>query len=414
MAAARHAGGGPGGVLARVPPAHGGEPALLGRACRRSRACPTPGDLAMLERAATATTRRTATSQYLLGAARKRAGRYEEAAELYRRMLAAAPDDAYARNNLANIEFVARRLRHARSPATRRAPNPARARSSRRPPTTTSRSRTCRSSTTRPTTRRVRTPTGWRGRSSPQYDRWKYDSGDYAVVDLGLHAAAALGEARRAQRRASRERNVVAGGGPARVAGARRCAAFANRFPRALGVFALIGAGRRGAGAGRRPSPCTARSAAPRSAATASSATPSGGLCSQCYHLFVVRDGVSGPARNRKMAEVQRAETRTRPRLPRALGRSLREPGHLYAGRTLVGARCSRPGTRSSRCFVASRLVPLTDVASRLVPPWPLVVGRPAARRRSGCSRTGSSRSSTSRCRRAGRGRAARRAAQGA
>ena len=43
---------------------------------------------------------------YLLGAARKRAGRYEEAAEGYRQMLAADPRDAVARNNLANIEFL--------------------------------------------------------------------------------------------------------------------------------------------------------------------------------------------------------------------------------------------------------------------------------------------------------------------
>ena len=43
---------------------------------------------------------------YLLGGARRRAGRYEEAAELYRRALAADPADAVARNNLANIEFV--------------------------------------------------------------------------------------------------------------------------------------------------------------------------------------------------------------------------------------------------------------------------------------------------------------------
>ena len=34
------------------------------------------------------------------------------------------------------------------------------------------------------------------------------------------------------------------------------------------------------------------------------------GLCSQCYHLFVVRDGVSGPARNRKLLEVQAEEGR--------------------------------------------------------------------------------------------------------
>ena len=43
---------------------------------------------------------------YLVGAGRKKAGRYDEAAELYRQTLAADPQDAIARNNLANLEFV--------------------------------------------------------------------------------------------------------------------------------------------------------------------------------------------------------------------------------------------------------------------------------------------------------------------
>ena len=43
---------------------------------------------------------------YLVGAGRKKAGRYDEAAELYRQALAADPQDAVARNNLANLEFA--------------------------------------------------------------------------------------------------------------------------------------------------------------------------------------------------------------------------------------------------------------------------------------------------------------------
>ena len=49
-----------------------------------------------------------------------------------------------------------------------------------------------------------------------------------------------------------------------------------------------------------------------------------GGLCTQCHHLFVVRDGVSGPARNRKLLEVQKEEAR-RDRVFRVL--SLLVPG---------------------------------------------------------------------------------------
>ena len=63
----------------------------------------------------------------------------------------------------------------------------------------------------------------------------------------------------------------------------------------------------------------------------------SGGLCSQCYHLFVVRDGVSGPARNRKMAEVQRADGR-RERVFRVLSVLSPGAGQVYGGWTFRGA----------------------------------------------------------------------------
>jgi tetratricopeptide (TPR) repeat protein len=43
---------------------------------------------------------------YLLATARKKAGRYDEAGELYRQALAVAPEDEVARNNLANLEFI--------------------------------------------------------------------------------------------------------------------------------------------------------------------------------------------------------------------------------------------------------------------------------------------------------------------
>ena len=99
-----------------------------------------------------------------------------------------------------------------------------------------------------------------------------------------------------------------------------------------------------------------------------------GNLCSPCYHLFVVRDGVSGPARNRKMAEVQRAESR-RNLLFRVLSVLAPGAGQLYAGRTalgvlLLGAWYAVVSLVDRR----SRLVPLTDVSAELAPPWPMMV----------------------------------------
>jgi hypothetical protein len=98
----------------------------------------------------------------------------------------------------------------------------------------------------------------------------------------------------------------------------------------------------------------------------------SGGLCTQCYHLFVVRDGVSGPARSRKMAEVQRAERR-RGRVFRVLSVLSPGAGQVYGGWTLRGAVLLAAWYGVLCLLVAGRAVPLTDVPRRLSPPWAAV-----------------------------------------
>ncbi len=60
------------------------------------------------------------------------------------------------------------------------------------------------------------------------------------------------------------------------------------------------------------------------------------GLCTQCYHLFIVRDGVSTPARNQKMQEVHREEERKQ-RVFRILSLAAPGAGHLYAQKPLIG-----------------------------------------------------------------------------
>ena len=95
----------------------------------------------------------------------------------------------------------------------------------------------------------------------------------------------------------------------------------------------------------------------------------SGGLCSQCYHLFVVRDGVSGPARNRKMAEVQRADGR-RERVFRVLSVLSPGAGQVYGGWTFRGAALLAAWYGVLALLVARWVVPFTEVSRRLSPPW--------------------------------------------
>jgi hypothetical protein len=98
-----------------------------------------------------------------------------------------------------------------------------------------------------------------------------------------------------------------------------------------------------------------------------------GDLCSQCYHLFVVRDGVSGPVRNRKMLEVQGKETR-RGRIFRVLSVLSPGAGHVYARQTLLGTLLVTVWYTVLAGLFASRLVPLTEVSSRLTPPWAIAL----------------------------------------
>jgi tetratricopeptide (TPR) repeat protein len=60
------------------------------------------------------------------------------------------------------------------------------------------------------------------------------------------------------------------------------------------------------------------------------------GLCTQCYHLFFMKDGVSAGARNDKLTQVQRA-TRTRSLLFRVLSVVAPGAGHISEGMPLVG-----------------------------------------------------------------------------
>jgi len=61
-----------------------------------------------------------------------------------------------------------------------------------------------------------------------------------------------------------------------------------------------------------------------------------GGFCTQCYHLFMVKDGISGPARRQKLADVQ-VEDQRRSRVFRLLSILSPGAGHVFARHSILG-----------------------------------------------------------------------------
>jgi tetratricopeptide (TPR) repeat protein len=302
---------------------------------------------------------------YLLATARRKSGRYDEAAALYRGELARDPSDAVARNNLANLEFarggfdVAReRYREGTAPGNPpevaatsfynlslvhlqkfeyQAYNEAKSNADRLAPGLVA-----------------------------DYDRWRYDSGDYAVVDMGLDTAQVARKFAGAAGGAG-ARNVIAGQ-ESPPAGEGVARALANRFSAALGVFALVAFA---VGRWRGPKAFTLHCARCGTAFCRSChlGQVSGGLCSQCYHMFVVRDGVSAPARNRKMAAVQAAEAR-RERVFRALSVLSPGAGQVYGGWTLRGTVLMLVWYGTLGVLLGSWRVPFVEVSGAISPPW--------------------------------------------
>ena len=307
---------------------------------------------------------------YLLAAQYRKAGRYDDAAALYRDILRREPSASFALNNLANLEYAGSEFQAAiaryKAGIEEAPPAPigatfyynlslAHLQLFQYQPAQEARLQADRLD----------------GALVRSYDAaWKYDKGDYAVVDLAASGdelwAKFLGTTQGVARQ-----NIAGRGAPPEyprllLAGLR------NRFTAFLGVFAVVVLG---LSRWRGPRMFTRR--------CVKCGTPfckrcqlgaSAGLCTQCHHLFIVRDGVSGPARNQKLLEVQQEEGR-RDRLFRALSLLLPGAGQLYTQSPLVGVVLVAVWALVlSLLLVAFGLVPLTDAASDLMPRWGLGV----------------------------------------
>jgi hypothetical protein len=102
--------------------------------------------------------------------------------------------------------------------------------------------------------------------------------------------------------------------------------------------------------------------------------TATEGLCTQCHHLFVVRDGVSGPARNQKLLEVQKEDER-RGRIFRLLSLVSPGAGHVYAQRVLLGLVIVFVWYAViALTALGGRVLPFTEVSGTVAKPWDLAL----------------------------------------
>lgn len=102
-------------------------------------------------------------------------------------------------------------------------------------------------------------------------------------------------------------------------------------------------------------------------------AQDTGELCTQCFHLFVVKDGVSPSAKNKKLLEVQ-AEDDRRARTFRILSLLLPGAGQVFGRQPLPGMLLLLAWfVALSLLALAGRPFSVTGASSALVGPWILL-----------------------------------------
>jgi tetratricopeptide (TPR) repeat protein len=308
---------------------------------------------------------------YLLAAQYRKAGRYDDAAAVYRELLRSDARDPIALNNLANIEFARGEYQAAvaryKQGVEGGYPAPTVAtfyynlsltylqRFDYQP------AQEARSQAERLAESLIRSYDG----------QWKYDKGENAVVDLGLSVDEVwtkfLG------RSAGVAVANVAAGGAATTNVAEIGPALLNRFlgfgGLAVVVTLLLSRFRGPKGSTRRCVKCGMPFCKKCQLGTSVV-----GLCTQCHHLFFVRDGVSGPARNKKLLEVQREDAR-RERIFRILSLVSPGAGHIYARRTVAGVAFVFAWYGVLVCVgLAGGLFAVTEAPAALARPWGLVL----------------------------------------
>jgi Tfp pilus assembly protein PilF len=307
---------------------------------------------------------------YLLAAQYKKAGRYEDAASLYTEILRTRSTDAYALNNLGNLAFAGGEFEAAipRYQAALAGSPPGRT------------AATLYYNLSLAQYQKFERQQADEARSqadrldadlTQSYDAlWKYEfKNENAVVDLGL-VEPELWAKFEGRSEGPGVKNLA--GQPVSSQGVA-WSALGNRFAAALaGAVVVLVAMWRWRGSRAFTMRCL-KCGTPFCVRCHLGAA-AGELCTQCHHIFVVRDGVSGPARNQKLLEVQ-SEDERRERLFRILSLLAPGSGHVYARRALSGLFFLLLWSLVLvLCVLAGRVLPLTEASATVGRSWGLVL----------------------------------------
>jgi tetratricopeptide (TPR) repeat protein len=313
--------------------------------------------------------------RYLLALQYKKAGRYDDAAAIYRDIADTATDPAdltIALNNLGNIEFAQGKYPAAIARYKKAADL--------HPPTDMEATTYYNLSLAHlqgfeyEPTNEARGHADQLNRALTQkYDAlWKADrrgSPVAAVVDLVPSHDEIW--AKFIDKRSGVARKNLAGRGASPIGIGDQAPALFNRFAGFAGLFALVVfAMSRWRGDNSYTARCP-KCGAPFCKKCQLGASASG-LCTQCHHLFVVRDGVSGPARTRKIQEVQEEEQR-RNRVFRLLSLFLPGAGQMYGQATILGLIFCFIWFGSISMLLFEGRVPLTETPSVIAGYWGVV-----------------------------------------
>ncbi len=304
----------------------------------------------------------------LLAVQYKKAGRYDDAAVMYQSLLAKAVSDAVALNNLGNLafasgEFQAAIARYKQGIEVAPAAEVlatlyynmqlAHLQKFEYQPAQEARSQADRLAA---------------GLVRSYESVWKYDKGDYAVVDLGLDSEELWAKFEGTRAGVARK-NVAGLERPA--SNPFRLGSLLNPFTGFLLIAAVVVAGLR-AWRGQRMFTTACVKCGTPFCKRCHLGAAAAGLCTQCHHLFVVRDGVSGPARNQKLLEVQKEDAK-REWIFRGLSLLLPGAGHLYARKTIGGALLALAWSSIlTLALLTGRVLPLTDASAAVNRPWGL------------------------------------------
>jgi tetratricopeptide (TPR) repeat protein len=310
---------------------------------------------------------------YLVAREHRKAGNDEQAAEVYREVLHANSKDSIALNNLGNLDFAHGQFAAAIAryrQALESAPNPALA-------------ATLQYNISQAHLQQFEFPLASAARAAADklsasltrsYESlWRYDKAGASVttvVDIALTDVQAAQKFSSAATGAGRK-NVLAGA----AAAANPDGLLPSALNRFLVFAAIFGATAFGVAWWRGVKLFTLR--CPKCG------TPFckrchlgqvvGNLCTQCYHLFVVKDGVSAQARHQKLGEVQQEEGRRR-RLFHVLSVVSPGAGHVYARTPVPGLLIALLWyTALALVLLTGRPFALTEAPAGLVGGWALL-----------------------------------------